>query len=269
MATLNTRDPVQGLIDYVQDVKPYHTKIVEVWVEYLYGDKIVASVSDKMSMSIDMTLDRSRNYCIHGWDMTPWGKLLSDLYIDEIVPGSITYAPGQSVKRSEAYQLYFDYLCDHWRFDLGEGPQPVISSDPTSKYYVLSYPTVLTPAQTYFANIDDTIPYWYDLSQSALFKRDGSDWDPQPATIDPTAPTTPVLNDVWVNTLNMKMYVYDGSGWEENSNFYASYAEPVPLPHYPPEWTSTWDRPECLPPYGENWAQANIAEKLVIQIVDV
>lgn len=269
MATLNTRDPVQGLIDYVQDVKPYHTKIVEVWVEYLYGDKIIASVTDEMKMSVDLVLDRARKYCPTGWDAFPWGKLLNDLYIDEIVPGSITYAPGQSIKRSEAYQLYFDYLCDQWRFELGEGEQPVISSDPSSKYYVLSFSTVMTPAQAYFAAIDDRIPYWYDLTQDALFVKIGSDWLPQAATIGPIAPTAPSAADMWVNTLNMRLYVYDSTGWQENPNFYTSHDEPIPLPHYPPEWTSTWDRPECTPPYGENWAQANIAEKLVIQIIDV
>lgn len=269
MTTLNTRDPVQGLIDYALDAKPYHSKVVEVWVEYLYGDKITALVTDRLDMSVDVALDRVLRYCPTGWDTSPWGKLLTDLYIDDLVPGLITYATGKTVKRSVAYQLYFDYLCDQWRFTLGEGKQPVISSVPTSKYYVLSFPSVMTPAQAYFAAIDDRIPYWYDLTHDAVFVKNGPTWLPQLATISPSAPLTPAINAVWVNTISMKLYISEATGWQENTNFYASHDEPIPLPHYPPEWTSTWDRPECTPPYGENWAQANIAEKLVIQIIDV
>lgn len=33
-------DPVQGLVDYVQDVKPYHTKVIEVLIEYVFTDHI-------------------------------------------------------------------------------------------------------------------------------------------------------------------------------------------------------------------------------------
>lgn len=33
-------DPVQGLVDYVQDTKPYHTKIIEVMLEYVFNDNL-------------------------------------------------------------------------------------------------------------------------------------------------------------------------------------------------------------------------------------
>lgn len=39
-------DPIQGLIDYVQDIKPYHTKIFETLVEYVYTDFVNVSIVD-------------------------------------------------------------------------------------------------------------------------------------------------------------------------------------------------------------------------------
>ena len=39
-------DPIQGLIDYVQDIKPYHTKVFETLVEYVYTDMINVKITD-------------------------------------------------------------------------------------------------------------------------------------------------------------------------------------------------------------------------------
>ena len=38
MTNGTTLDPVQGLVDYVLEIKPYHTKVVEVLVEYIQTD---------------------------------------------------------------------------------------------------------------------------------------------------------------------------------------------------------------------------------------
>lgn len=45
-AYIRQLDPIQGLVDYVLDVKPYHTKIVEVMIEYVYNDDAVGIVGD-------------------------------------------------------------------------------------------------------------------------------------------------------------------------------------------------------------------------------
>lgn len=265
MATLNTRDPVQGLIDYVQDVKPYHTKILEVWVEYIYGDKIEATIKDEMKMEIDILFDRARKYCDYGWDMTVWGKMLADLEIEEIVPGTIQYATGKTVKKTEAYQLYYNYLCDVWRWNNGEGPQPTITTVPTSTYYLLSFAVVMDAAKGYFANISNHFQYWYEPSQRKLYKKVGNEWHEQSAFISLLEPTDAVDMDVWVNTLNMTLYVYLSGSWQENTNFYVSYKAPKNAPRYPPEWNSVWDRPECNPPWGENWVYAYVTDELTFE----
>jgi hypothetical protein len=43
----STINPTQGLIDYVGDVKPYHTKILDVLVEYVYTEQINATIQEQ------------------------------------------------------------------------------------------------------------------------------------------------------------------------------------------------------------------------------
>lgn len=50
-AYIRQLDPIQGLIDYVEDIKPYHTKIIEVMIEYVYDDKTNGIVSDGLSLA--------------------------------------------------------------------------------------------------------------------------------------------------------------------------------------------------------------------------
>lgn len=40
-------DPTEGLVDYVSTVKPYHSKLMEVLVEYVYTEKIDATVGER------------------------------------------------------------------------------------------------------------------------------------------------------------------------------------------------------------------------------
>lgn len=50
-AYIRQLDPIQGLVDYVLDVKPYHTKIIEVMIEYVYNDDVTGVVSDAIEFS--------------------------------------------------------------------------------------------------------------------------------------------------------------------------------------------------------------------------
>jgi len=47
---IKTLDPIQGLYDYVQDIKPYHTKIVEVLIEYVYDDDVVTVIDETLTL---------------------------------------------------------------------------------------------------------------------------------------------------------------------------------------------------------------------------
>ena len=51
---LKTLDPVQGLVDYINDVKPYHTKIIEVLIEYVYGENVDVTILEDPQFIIDL-----------------------------------------------------------------------------------------------------------------------------------------------------------------------------------------------------------------------
>jgi hypothetical protein len=48
---IKTLDPIQGLVDYVLDIKPYHTKIAEVLIEYVYNDNVVTLIDETLVLS--------------------------------------------------------------------------------------------------------------------------------------------------------------------------------------------------------------------------
>ncbi len=48
-----TLDPVQGLVDYVLDIKPYHTKIFEVLIQYIHTDPINVTFKENYQLIID------------------------------------------------------------------------------------------------------------------------------------------------------------------------------------------------------------------------
>lgn len=51
---MSTQDPIQGLIDYVLAVKPFHTKILEVAVTYAHNDNVDIKVDESFEMDIDL-----------------------------------------------------------------------------------------------------------------------------------------------------------------------------------------------------------------------
>lgn len=55
------RDPIQGLIDYINVVKPYHTKIAEVRVVYKHEDLVNASISENLTFSININWQEYAN----------------------------------------------------------------------------------------------------------------------------------------------------------------------------------------------------------------
>ena len=74
MASNNIKqlDPVQGLVDYVLDVKPFHTKVIEVLIEYVHEDTINVIIADRCELKIDIVqpVDLFDGYAVDGFDMT-------------------------------------------------------------------------------------------------------------------------------------------------------------------------------------------------------
>jgi hypothetical protein len=47
-------DPTQGLVDFTLATKPFHTKVAEVIIEYVYTEAIVATVTDEMHSCVNI-----------------------------------------------------------------------------------------------------------------------------------------------------------------------------------------------------------------------
>lgn len=45
-------DPLQSLLDYIADVKPYHTKVFEVTMTYTYQEPVKATVKDNLAINV-------------------------------------------------------------------------------------------------------------------------------------------------------------------------------------------------------------------------
>ena len=62
------RDPIEGLVQYVKDIKPYHTKLIDVVVTYTYEERINTTVLDNLYTTITFNMDYSREPCLFGYD---------------------------------------------------------------------------------------------------------------------------------------------------------------------------------------------------------
>ena len=65
-------DPVQGLIDYVNDIKPYHSKVIEALIEYVGTDKVEVTVLEHFDFTIGLLYEfEGELVCIIGGYGTP------------------------------------------------------------------------------------------------------------------------------------------------------------------------------------------------------
>jgi hypothetical protein len=51
---LRILDPVEGLIDYIDNIKPFHTKVIETLVEYTYEETIGITVADRVNIATEL-----------------------------------------------------------------------------------------------------------------------------------------------------------------------------------------------------------------------
>jgi len=76
-ANLKELDPVQGLVDYVLDIKPYHTKIIEVLVEYIHNDPVDVTILDEPEWVIHIAKPDGQVLpfaCDDGYSTWPYGS---------------------------------------------------------------------------------------------------------------------------------------------------------------------------------------------------
>lgn len=72
---MSNKDPIGALIDYVNHMKPYHSKIAEVLIEYIYADVAKVSTSEDLYWEIDLIYETDALDCEEGFGSLPYGNL--------------------------------------------------------------------------------------------------------------------------------------------------------------------------------------------------
>lgn len=74
--TADDKNPVKTLIDYVNDIKPYHTKIVDVLVEYVSNDDVKTVISEREKFNLSLRanpIDLTTSSCGIGYGAVQFG----------------------------------------------------------------------------------------------------------------------------------------------------------------------------------------------------
>jgi hypothetical protein len=66
-------DPISSLVAFAQDIKPYHTKIVEILVDYIYSETTNVSVFEHFTLDLLQDINRHSGVCLQGFGVHPWG----------------------------------------------------------------------------------------------------------------------------------------------------------------------------------------------------
>lgn len=97
-------DPIQGLIDYVNDIKPYHSKVIEVMIEYVYDDVVNMRVDDAIQFTwgpseAKLTVNSSGTLAVVSGDWTnAFLSFPETVSIKLIAPnGDVTYVQRQAL----------------------------------------------------------------------------------------------------------------------------------------------------------------------------
>lgn len=73
-------DPIQALIDYVNDIKPYHSKIVETNVEYVYTEPANTTMLESLVMTWSIPIQNTSTT-----DIIVQGDETQNLSVDTMV----------------------------------------------------------------------------------------------------------------------------------------------------------------------------------------
>lgn len=284
--TMNTRDPVQGLVDYVLDVKPFHTKILEVWVEYIHTNRINATVSDELDWQIHVDFNRMDG-SKYGWDTSPWDVFWNVKDQSEIVTGTFRYTDGnvtKSINKFDAYTLFFEYLTVTWKSRFGNAIPPTTDDTSANNPFRILYlplttgPQVITECLKYWetsvlTTVNTASQFWLDTKTKRLYQQRANSWVEQiNCYYSRVEPKDAVSGDFWFSTDVKKLYIRSTANgidyWNAIANVYMGYTAPsislsgkIP-PAYPELWKSNWDYPPQTGPNGENHVYAYVSDLL-------
>ena len=282
MENIIVRDPVQGLVDYVHDIKPYHTKVVELWVEYIHSDEASGNVSDTIKWVINMDIDTiNDNDYTWGWDISPWDMFWNDSNLIFAPPefpctvgGRVCNEQERADKFRTTLQLYFQYINEKWKSSKGMTEDPGDIMNPTGtptlnpRYNNLTDATIREFCIEYWNSKRTNDQYWLDPYTKRLFRRFKDAWvecvDFYYSEIEPPNPEE---NDYWYSILTGKLHMYSSvlNGWTEKPKLHQGYSAPPLNPMQPDDWISNWDYPGSYRPRGQGSVFGRVLDLLMFE----
>ena len=260
---LNTRDPVKGLEEYVGDIKPYHTKVLEVWIEYIYTDAVKANVHDKVDHIINVDLSRFHKHCGHGFASLPWGLLINGSDPQGVDTPDLVYG-NKTTSRNAVYQQFYEYVRrTNTTRNRDYVPKKPSSAGPNNECDLIVHQSLWDEAKMFFAGILFSSEYWYDSYRSTLYKRDHDRWTEVDFHLAPFPPQD-LSTDLWINTNLMHLFIRSGKDW---NRYFDLAVTNHPTMIFPPSWRSNWDLSDCWG-FGENFVSTFITESIRFQSFD-
>ncbi len=133
MAELKKLDPVQGLVDYIQDIKPYHTKIIEVLVEYVHSEPVDVTILDQHNF--DVIVQRPPGH-------------FENINTDPNLPPNWQLVPGSLLSPGELFK--FD--CDSGFDTTGYSAGNLLVTSPNPAIPFTSFPAINTTTNSFIVN---------------------------------------------------------------------------------------------------------------------
>ncbi len=108
---LKTIDPIAGLVNYINDIKPYHSKVFEVLVQYVYQDYVNVTIKDSLNLGLNISQDDNIATTITEASITE----MFDFFVSAPAPLSgliFNVNPFNPVTNTGANQIAFVYPTD-------------------------------------------------------------------------------------------------------------------------------------------------------------
>lgn len=242
-----TKDPISGLVEFAQDVKPYHTKIIEILVDYIYGETMNVDVKDTHEIMACLQFDTAIQDRVPVWDEDRQKYMCTD--IGEYKNDSMYCPDGYDTNGwGDIYKKKIDTTIDNavvtngsYVFGIVGIVSPnvlLLAGDQTSR---LSDGSLLNISNSF--NNDGT---WKVVGVPSLTTMKSRDLPYINPTTDPDQPDVPahvirseyyIENDVPVtrveveytsNQLTLKMFAAYTAAWFPNGFLWINPTNPVP-----------------------------------------
>lgn len=146
-------DPTKGLIEYVNTVKPYHSKILDVLVEYIYEEKVNVIVDEDWKWNISFTTRTDQDVvysCGYGYRWDPTGITAPESQPVSFIVGATGKLYIDASTTSDSSTVNITRNTTAHQFALYDGV--VFTTDTATPFLSDAYLDVISPGRTYYVN---------------------------------------------------------------------------------------------------------------------